>query len=52
VPIHNNEIADIFNRVADLLGIEGTNPLRIRASRGADYRGLPQSVRIFPPGEK
>lgn len=35
MPIHNNEIAEIFNRVADLLEINGENPFRIRAYRNA-----------------
>lgn len=33
--IHNLEIADKFNRVANLLEIEGANPFRIRAYRNA-----------------
>ncbi|HOD75533.1 MAG TPA: DNA polymerase/3'-5' exonuclease PolX, partial [Syntrophorhabdaceae bacterium] len=35
MPIHNREIADVFNRVADLLDIEGENQFRIRAYRKA-----------------
>ncbi|MCJ7717469.1 MAG: helix-hairpin-helix domain-containing protein [Anaerolineales bacterium] len=35
MPIHNSEIARIFNKVADLLEIKGENPFRIRAYRNA-----------------
>jgi DNA polymerase (family X) len=35
VPIHNNDVADIFNKVADFLDIKGENPFRIRAYRNA-----------------
>jgi DNA polymerase (family X) len=44
--IHNAEIAVIFNKVADLLEIEGANPFRVRAYRNAarTVGGLSQSV--------
>ena len=35
MPVHNAEIAERFNRLADLLEIEGANPFRIRAYRNA-----------------
>ncbi len=35
MPIHNSDIEEIFNRVADLLEIEGANPFRVRAYRNA-----------------
>ncbi|PLW82436.1 DNA polymerase/3'-5' exonuclease PolX [Kineobactrum sediminis] len=35
MPIHNNEIADDFDRLADLLEIEGANQFRVRAYRDA-----------------
>lgn len=35
MPIHNSDIARIFNRVADLLDIEGANQFRVRAYRDA-----------------
>ncbi|MEW5901948.1 MAG: DNA polymerase/3'-5' exonuclease PolX [Acidobacteriota bacterium] len=35
MPIHNNDIADIFNQVADLLEIQEANPFRVRAYRNA-----------------
>jgi DNA polymerase (family 10) len=46
MPIHNNDVADIFNRVADMLDIEAENQFRIRAYRSAarTISGLPQDV--------
>ncbi|MDT8272060.1 MAG: DNA polymerase/3'-5' exonuclease PolX [Desulfomonilia bacterium] len=35
MPIHNKEIADIFEKTADLLEIEGANQFRVRAYRNA-----------------
>ncbi|MDD3650051.1 DNA polymerase/3'-5' exonuclease PolX [Immundisolibacter sp.] len=35
MPIHNADIAAIFEQVADLLEIEGANPFRVRAYRNA-----------------
>ena len=35
MPVHNSEIAAIFERLADLLEIEGANPFRVRAYRNA-----------------
>ncbi|GMR03505.1 MAG: DNA polymerase/3'-5' exonuclease PolX [Gammaproteobacteria bacterium] len=35
MPIHNTDIARIFDEVADLLEIKGENPFRIRAYRNA-----------------
>ena len=35
MPVHNSEIARIFDHVADLLEIEGANPFRVRAYRNA-----------------
>ncbi len=42
MPIHNADIADIFDEIADYLEIEGENPFRIRAYRNAarTVRGL------------
>jgi DNA polymerase (family 10) len=40
VPVRNEEIADIFDELADLLEIEGANPFRIRA-----YRNAARSIR-------
>ncbi|MBI2832633.1 MAG: DNA polymerase/3'-5' exonuclease PolX [Chloroflexi bacterium] len=46
MPVHNVEVADIFNELADLLEIEGANEFRIRAYRTAarNITDLPQSV--------
>ena len=35
MPMHNSEIADLFDKLADLLEIEDSNPFRIRAYRNA-----------------
>jgi DNA polymerase (family 10) len=35
MPIRNTDIADIFNRMANLLEIDGANPFRVRAYRNA-----------------
>jgi len=35
VPVHNTEIADLFEELADLLEIESANPFRVRAYRNA-----------------
>jgi len=35
MPIHNSDIADIFNEIADLLEIEEADPFRVRAYRRA-----------------
>ncbi|MCB2184716.1 MAG: DNA polymerase/3'-5' exonuclease PolX [Desulfobulbaceae bacterium] len=35
MPVHNADVAFIFNRIADLLDIRGDNPFRIRAYRNA-----------------
>jgi DNA polymerase (family 10) len=35
MPIHNSDIAEIFDKVADLLDIQGANPFRVRAYRNA-----------------
>lgn len=34
-PVHNTEVAEIFDQVADLLEIEGSNQFRVRAYRQA-----------------
>jgi DNA polymerase (family 10) len=55
MPIHNAYVAEIFNKVADLLDIEGANPFRIRAYRNAarTVGDLPQSVAdLVERGEK
>ncbi len=35
MPVHNSEIADAFEQIADLLEIKGANPFRTRAYRNA-----------------
>jgi DNA polymerase (family 10) len=35
MPIHNSDVANIFNKVANLLEIKGDNPFRIRAYKNA-----------------
>ncbi len=54
MPIHNSDIADIFNKVADLLEIQGANPFRVRAYRDAarTIGGLSKSVADMISQEK
>jgi len=35
MPVHNSDVEEIFNEIADLLEIEGANPFRVRAYRNA-----------------
>lgn len=46
MPIHNNDIAAVFEEIADLLEIEQANPFRIRAYRNAarTIQGLGEEV--------
>ena len=46
MPVQNNDVAEIFNKMADLLELEGANQFRIRAYRNAArvIGDLPQSV--------
>jgi len=46
MPIHNEEIAGLFERLANLLELEGANPFRVRAYRNAarTIRGYPQTM--------
>ena len=53
--IHNTDISVLFNRMADLLEIEGANPFRVRAYRRAatTVEDLPESVtRYLAEGQK
>jgi DNA polymerase (family 10) len=43
MPVHNREIADLFDELADLLEIEDANPFRVRAYRNAAQRIRTQS---------
>lgn len=46
VPVKNTDIANIFDRLADLLELEGENPFRVRAYRNAaaTVENLPQNL--------
>jgi len=46
MPVHNAEIAQTLNKLADLLEIEGANAFRVRAYRNAAHlvESLPRSV--------
>jgi len=46
MPVHNAEIADLFERLANLLELENANPFRVRAYRAAarTIRGYPDSM--------
>ncbi|MDZ7700396.1 MAG: DNA polymerase/3'-5' exonuclease PolX [Deltaproteobacteria bacterium] len=46
MPVQNSDVKDIFNKVADLLDIEGANPFRVRAYRNAarTLSSLPRNV--------
>lgn len=43
MPVHNADVAALFEEIADLLEIEGSNPFRIRA-----YRNAARTLRDFP----
>jgi DNA polymerase (family 10) len=45
-PVHNADIASLFDQIGDILEIEGANPFRIRAYRNAArmLRDLPREV--------
>jgi DNA polymerase (family X) len=43
VPVHNADIAAVFDEIADLLEIQGENPFRVRA-----YRNAARTVGEFP----
>ena len=54
MPINNNDVADIFNQVADLLEIKGENAFRVRAYRNAarTVGGMSRSVVDMAAEEK
>ncbi len=54
MPIHNADIAGIFEQIADLLEVENDNPFRIRAYRNAarTLRNLGQDVGDMVAGGK
>lgn len=47
--MRNNEVAEVFGEIADLLEIKGENPFRIRAYRraGQNIEGLPKDIENF-----
>jgi len=49
MPVHNTDIAVIFNDIADLLEIESANPFRIRAYRNAarTLQGMGQEASAY-----
>lgn len=49
MPVHNEDIARVFDQIADLLEIEGDNPFRIRAYRNGarTLRELGKDVRVL-----
>ncbi|MFQ5756310.1 MAG: DNA polymerase/3'-5' exonuclease PolX [Acidiferrobacterales bacterium] len=47
MPIHNADIATIFDEIADLLEIEGANPFRVRA-----YRNAARTIQALGPSLK
>ena len=54
MPIHNNDVAEIFDELADLLEIKGENQFRVRAYRNAarTVAGLTRSVADLAAEEK
>jgi DNA polymerase/3'-5' exonuclease PolX len=52
MPVHNNDIANVFDEIADFLEIEGENPFRIRAYRNAagTVRGLGTELKDMVAG--
>ena len=49
MPVHNEDIAGVFEEIANLLEIEGENPFRIRAYRNGarTLRELGEDVRML-----
>lgn len=54
MPVHNADIAAMFDEIADLLDIQGGNPFRIRAYRNAarTVQGLGRELRDMLVGEE
>ncbi len=52
MPVHNEDIAAVFDEIADLLEIEGDNPFRIRAYRNGarTLRELGRDIRTLVEG--
>ncbi len=53
MPVHNSEIAEAFEQIANLLEITGANPFRVRAYRNAarTVAGHPTELRRFVAGD-
>ena len=39
MPVHNADIAAVFEQIAELLELQGANPFRVRAYRGPAFYG-------------
>jgi DNA polymerase (family 10) len=54
MPIHNNDVAAVFDEIADLLEIKGDNPFRVRAYRNAarTVAGLARNIAELAVEEK
>ncbi len=54
MPVQNSDVSDIFNKVADLLEIEGANPFRVRSYRNGarTVSGLPRNISDMIDAEK
>jgi DNA polymerase (family 10) len=54
MPVQNADVAEIFNKVGDLLDIQGANPFRVRAYRNAarTVSSLPRSVSEMIEGDE
>ena len=46
MPVHNDDVAGVFEKIADLLEIRGENPFRVRAYRNGsrEIRSLPREL--------
>ena len=46
MPVHNDDVARVFEKIADLLEIRGENPFRVRAYRNGarEIRGLAKEL--------
>ena len=44
MPVHNADVAAVFEEIADLLEIEGSNPFRLPA-----YHKAARTIRDIPP---
>ena len=51
MPVHNDDVAGVFEKIADLLEIRGENPFRVRAYRNGsrEVRGLSKELSAAKP---